>query len=492
MQGEYGFVHTGFLTPSFPQIKLATYVGANRAGTVSGGWLGTISNDPLHFFTNNGQASLTVGTSGQVGIGATSPAVPLHVSSGWGQLRVESTQNNVWSTVELKTPAREWHAGVGGPNLPNDIKNKYYIRDHTIGADRLVIDSAGNVGLGTLNPQAKLHVAGSILTRVLQVDGGADFAESFDVSPAGSETVKIAPGSVVAIDPARPGKLAVSTRAYDSRVAGIISGAGGVNSGMIMSQEGSIADGQHPVALSGRVYLAEAAVWKNIAWVEREQGQLAAARSAIEQAITLSEFLRTNINSPETRSSFLATVADYYELNTDILMRLHMLEPQAGHAQAALKISERGRARSLLELLNEARGDIRQGVSASLLERERTLKNRLTTKLDSLTKILSSKAADAQKSAARKEINDLTEEYRQVQAEIRQSIPHYAALTQPQPLGAQEIQRLLDDDTLLLEYALGEKGSYLWAVTATTLFSYQLPPRAGSMNCSLHGSRERI
>ena len=170
-------------------------------------------------------------------------------------------------------------------------------------------------------------------------------------------------------------------------------------------------------------------------------------------------------------------MADYYELNTDILMRLHMLEPQAGHAQAALKISEQGRARSLLELLNEARGDIRQGVSASLLERERTLKNRLTAKLDSLTGILSSKAAGAQKSDARKEVNDLTEEYRQVQAEIRQTSPHYAALTQPQPLGAREIQRLLDNDTLLLEYALGEKASYLWAVTPVSVSSYQLPPR---------------
>jgi len=225
--------------------------------------------------------------------------------------------------------------------------------------------------------------------------------------------------------------------------------------------------------------LAEAAVWKNIAWVEREQGQLAAARSAIEQAITLSEFLRANVNSQETRSSFLATVADYYELNTDILMRLHEAHPQAGHAQAALKVSEQGRARSLLELLNEARGDIRQGVSASLLERERSLKNRLTTKLDGLTRILNSKAADAQKSAAKKEVSDLTEEYRQVQAEIRQTSPRYATLTQPQPLTVAEIQKqVLDEETLLLEYALGERRSYLWLVSKQSIAVYQLPPRA--------------
>jgi len=225
--------------------------------------------------------------------------------------------------------------------------------------------------------------------------------------------------------------------------------------------------------------LAEAAVLKNIAWVEREEGRLAAARSAIEQAIVLLEFLRANVHSQETRSSFLATVADYYEFNIDVLMRLRALDPHAGHTEAALKISEQARARSLLELLNEARGDIRQGVSDELLERERSLKNRLTTKLDGLTRILGGKTTDAQKSAAKKEIGDLTEEYRQVQAEIRQTSPRYAALTQPQPLSATEIQsQLLDNDTLLLEYALGEKRSYLWLVSPTSVTGHQLPPRA--------------
>jgi hypothetical protein len=59
---------------------------------------------------------------------------------------------------------------------------------------------------------------------------------------------------VVSIDPASPGRLALTTQAYDRRVAGIISGAGGVKPGMTMSQEGTLAHGQLPVALSGRVY----------------------------------------------------------------------------------------------------------------------------------------------------------------------------------------------------------------------------------------------
>jgi hypothetical protein len=60
---------------------------------------------------------------------------------------------------------------------------------------------------------------------------------------------------VVCIDPDRPGKLVVSHRPYDRTVAGVISGAGGVVAGMRMGQKGSVADGDHPVALTGRTYV---------------------------------------------------------------------------------------------------------------------------------------------------------------------------------------------------------------------------------------------
>ncbi|MHC4610147.1 MAG: hypothetical protein ACYS7M_07345, partial [Planctomycetota bacterium] len=92
---------------------------------------------------------------------------------------------------------------------------------------------------------------GRISTQELAITGGSDLSEQFDIEgPNG--TVK--PGMLVSIDPQRPGKLVISDRAYDRRVAGVISGAGGLKPGMLMGQSGSAADGQYPVALTGRVY----------------------------------------------------------------------------------------------------------------------------------------------------------------------------------------------------------------------------------------------
>jgi len=76
---------------------------------------------------------------------------------------------------------------------------------------------------------------------VLEITGGADLSEQFDVTSDGAD---VEPGMVVAIDAENPGKLVVANRPYDYTVAGVVSGAGGVKPGMLMGQKGSIADGR--------------------------------------------------------------------------------------------------------------------------------------------------------------------------------------------------------------------------------------------------------
>lgn len=95
--------------------------------------------------------------------------------------------------------------------------------------------------------------AGTTSTKILEITGGADISERFAISNTDSLAQPL-PGMVVSIDPTRPGELMISQQPYDTRVAGIVSGAGGINPGMLMGQQGSVADGAYPVALSGRVY----------------------------------------------------------------------------------------------------------------------------------------------------------------------------------------------------------------------------------------------
>ncbi len=223
---------------------------------------------------------------------------------------------------------------------------------------------------------------------------------------------------------------------------------------------------------------SEANTIAKIALVERDRGNVFEARERIEEALTIVESLRTKIASQELRSSYFATVQQFYDIYIDLLMRLHKQQPSAGLDGTALQASERARARSLLEVLAEANADIRQGVDPILLERERFVQQLLAGKSERLTRISNDEKLKAQKPAAEKEVNELLAQYQEIEAQIRVKSPRYAALTQPVPSNLAEIQQLLDKDTVLLEYSLGEERSYLWLVTPQSLKSYELPKRS--------------
>src|SRR6266508_681209 len=199
----------------------------------------------------------------------------------------------------------------------------------------------------------------------------------------------------------------------------------------------------------------EAEALMGIARVEQKRGNLSQARQAIEQAIGLIESLRTSTDNQATRASYFASCQGFFETYVDVLMQMNKQNPAEAFDALALAVSERARARSLLELLNEAHADLRQGVDSSLLERERSLQQRLAVRAAAQTRLLNRKHTPEQAEAFAKEIAAITSEYEEIQTQIRARSPRYAALTQPQPLGLTEIQQqVLDPDTLLLEYSL--------------------------------------
>ena len=209
---------------------------------------------------------------------------------------------------------------------------------------------------------------------------------------------------------------------------------------------------------------------EGLARSEQKRGSLAEARKYIEESLALREMVRSRSGSLQLRASYRATVEQAYEFYIDVLMQ-QKLDAEA------LRASERGRARSLLEHLSEARIDIRQGVDAALIEKERDLMRVLNAKAQREMGLKARKGSSEELARLQREISVLEDEYQQVQAAIRKSSPQYSALTQPQALDLKGIQRQLDPNTVLLEYSLGEQRSYAWVVTPDSLKTYELPKR---------------
>ena len=217
----------------------------------------------------------------------------------------------------------------------------------------------------------------------------------------------------------------------------------------------------------------------DLAQLERDGGNLVEARKRIEEALAQIERVRLNVASSKLRTAFFASVQQYREFYIDLLMRLQKDKPSEQLEQVAFNASETGRARSLLQSLSEAGSKIHHGIDPSLLERKRTLTELIDEKAQSQMQLLSRKHSEAEAEAARKELSALTTELEQLEGRIRESSPQFTALVQPVPLKIEEIQQqILDHETLLLEYSLGEQRSFVWAVTPDSIKTFELPKRA--------------
>jgi hypothetical protein len=169
-----------------------------------------------------------------------------------GILRLRQADGSVGVEVSA-----EGYAGDGGLiSLKNASGTEKLEVDGDDGDGAPAIRLKNAAGTTTITIDGDLSGDGRITTQELQITGGSDLSEQFDIQTLDQA---VTPGSIVCIDPSNPGQLAVSARAYDRTVAGVVSGAGGVKPGMLMGQIGTIATGRHPVALTGRVYcLADA------------------------------------------------------------------------------------------------------------------------------------------------------------------------------------------------------------------------------------------
>ncbi len=221
----------------------------------------------------------------------------------------------------------------------------------------------------------------------------------------------------------------------------------------------------------------EATTLYSMAILKKDEGNFPGAIADIEAAIKIIEEIRIKINNQDLRKSYFASVQDYYEFYIGLLMQLHKNYPSQGYDAKALQVSEKAKARSLLEMLTAAKTDIRSGVDTKLLEQEKNLQKQINIAADRLEKLANSKDKN-RINKLQQNLETLLSKYQQIQAEIRVTSPRYAALTQPQPLTVTQIQQqILDDNTLLLEYALGKERSYLWVISKNNIASYELSKR---------------
>src|SRR5262249_52739703 len=149
---------------------------------------------------------------------------------------------------------------------------------------------------------------------------------------------------------------------------------------------------------------------------------------------------------------------------------------QHGSTVTAFEVSDRARARTLLEGLAASATKIRKGVDPQLLARQRDVQAALNAKEAYRARLV---GADGDRSTrAMAGANDIARriaDWTRVQADIRRNSPEYWALKTPQPITVERLQRtILDSDTALVEYHLASARSYAWVIDRQSITAHPL------------------
>lgn len=221
----------------------------------------------------------------------------------------------------------------------------------------------------------------------------------------------------------------------------------------------------------------EASVLYDIARLEKQTGLIEEARSHVEDAIALVESARTAISISDLRASFLGRKQEFYELEIDLVMQSYYERKAPQDLIKGFMTNERRRARSLLDGLES--DSLRPRVPADLALKEREARARSNQSVENQIKVLAGEHTVDQAAAAAADVQRAAMDYDQLLAQVRAADPVYKRVSTSLPLTFQDLQtKLLDPDTTLLEYSLGDERSYLWVVTANAIVGYQLPPRS--------------
>jgi CHAT domain-containing protein len=221
---------------------------------------------------------------------------------------------------------------------------------------------------------------------------------------------------------------------------------------------------------------AEAETLYNLAQLEKTVGNTDAAQQDIGQAINISEILRAELLGKNQRSSYLAILKRFYELQIELHVTLYEKTGDERFSEKAWQNQEKIRARSLFENYVESGFDLNEITSKEFFADEQKLLKVIADAALKRDNAAKTNKPDAQKKAETN-LQKAFDEHQVFQEEARRRNPRFAAVSQPRDFSFDESQKLLDENTAFLEFSMGEKQSYAWLISQNSVKLAKLPTR---------------
>ena len=211
--------------------------------------------------------------------------------------------------------------------------------------------------------------------------------------------------------------------------------------------------------------------------LELNSGNYEAAERYLKDSIENTEHIRSDLKTRVFAAAFSASVHERYEAYIECLMRRHESQPTKGLEVIAFEASELARARSLSELLRDTQTTVLVGVDPQLAQKEKNLRHAIRTTVDQTVSLLATNYKKEDLDKLEGSLTRLREQHKQITAKLRQLNPDYDKFDEPASYSLKQIQDVVieDDQTVLLEYLVGQNASYVWAITRNSVEVFKLP-----------------
>jgi CHAT domain-containing protein len=222
-----------------------------------------------------------------------------------------------------------------------------------------------------------------------------------------------------------------------------------------------------------------------------ESGALDDGQTHCEQALGMIEATRGQLRNQDLKTSFFASQNAYYDLDIQILERLDQAHPNEGYQWQAFLITERARARTLLDQVAATNGELRSAAAQPLLAQYEDVERRLR-RFEASAAPLRGPQKHQASNTVRAAIARLTVSEHQLHQEILAAGEADTSSAPSHSLTLEALEDALPDrHAALVEYWSGEKASYAWSITPMGIRSFRLPP-ADELNRQCMGFRKAL
>jgi CHAT domain-containing protein/tetratricopeptide (TPR) repeat protein len=212
----------------------------------------------------------------------------------------------------------------------------------------------------------------------------------------------------------------------------------------------------------------EATLLGNLGSHQEKMGNLKEAEEFYEQAIDAREQVRNSARLEEFKTEVAGASAELYA-------QVIALKIKLGKTAEAFELSERARARTLLDQMNNARIDMRKSANRQLIEQEQALRFELASLEKKIREEMAHGCVPETCEPLKKRLEQGQQAYAETIIRLKANNPEYAELQGYAPISRNEIQRLLGPETTLLSYYVSANQTVIFVTTRNSFKAVEVP-----------------